>query len=68
MIDALQMFGIGAPWGGYESLVLPTTGTITRTAGTGIFEGEITRFHIGLENIDDLIADLEQALAVMRTA
>jgi cystathionine beta-lyase len=68
MIDALQIFGIGASWGGYESLVLPTTGTITRSAGTGVFEGEIARFHIGLENIDDLIADLDQALAVMRAS
>jgi cystathionine beta-lyase len=68
MIDALQIFGIGASWGGYESLVLPTTGTITRSAGTGVFEGEIARFHIGLENIEDLIADLDQGLAVMRAA
>jgi cystathionine beta-lyase len=66
MIDALKLFGIGASWGGYESLVLPTTGTITRTAGTGVFEGEIARFHIGLENSEDLIADLDQALSVMQ--
>ena len=66
MIDALQLFGIGASWGGYESLVLPTTGTIRRTAGTGVFEGEMARFHIGLENVDDLIEDLEQGLAALR--
>ncbi len=68
MIDALKLFGIGASWGGYESLVLPTTGTIRRSAGTGVFEGEIARFHIGLENTEDLIADLEQGLAVLRAA
>jgi cystathionine beta-lyase len=68
MIDALQLFGIGASWGGYESLVLPTTGTIARSAGTGVFEGEMARFHIGLENIDDLLEDLDQGLAVMRAA
>jgi cystathionine beta-lyase len=68
MIDSLQLFGIGASWGGYESLVLPTTGTIRRSEGTGVFEGEMARFHIGLENVDDLIADLEQGLAVLRTA
>lgn len=62
MIDALQMFGIGASWGGFESLVLPTNGTITRSAGTGVFEGSPARFQIGLENIDDLIADLQQGL------
>ena len=44
MIDALQLFGIGASWGGYESLVLPTTGTIRRSEGTGVFEGEMARF------------------------
>jgi len=68
MIDALQLFGIGASWGGYESLVLPTTGAVTRTAGTGVFEGEIARFQIGLEHIDDLIADLDAGLAVLREA
>jgi cystathionine beta-lyase len=66
MIDALQLFGIGASWGGYESLVLPTTGTISRSAGTGVFEGEMARLHIGLEDAGDLIADLEQALAALR--
>jgi cystathionine beta-lyase len=68
MIDALELFGIGASWGGYESLVLPTTGTIRRSAGTGVFEGEMARFQIGLENIEDLIADLDAGLAVMRNA
>ncbi len=66
MIDALQLFGIGASWGGYESLVLPTGGTIARSAGTGVYEGEVARFHIGLEDVGDLIADIEQALAALR--
>jgi cystathionine beta-lyase len=68
MIDALQLFGIGASWGGYESLVLPTAASITRSAGTGVFEGPAARFHIGLEDVDDLIADLEQGLAALRVA
>ncbi|MDD2704557.1 MAG: cystathionine beta-lyase [Acidocella sp.] len=68
MINSLKLFGIGASWGGYESLVLPTTGTIHRSEGTGAFEGNMARFHIGLENVDDLIGDLEQGLAVLRTA
>ena len=68
MIDSLQLFGIGASWGGYESLVLPTAHSITRSAGTGAFGGEIARFHIGLENPADLIADLEQGMAVLRIA
>ncbi len=68
MIDALRMFGIGASWGGFESLVLPSSGTIRRTVGTGRFEGEAARFHIGLENVDDLIADLDQGLRALRGA
>ena len=66
MADALRLFGIGASWGGYESLALPTTNTITRTEGTGRFGGEMLRLQIGLEHTDDLIADLEQGLAVLR--
>jgi cystathionine beta-lyase len=65
LIDRLTLFGIGASWGGYESLALPTTGTISRSAGTGKFEGEIARFHIGLEDVGELQADLEQALEAM---
>ena len=64
--EALELFGIGASWGGYESLVLPTTGFITRTAGSGQFAGPVVRLHIGLEDVNDLMADLEQGLAVMR--
>ena len=61
MIDSLQLFGIGASWGGFESLALPTTGFLTRTTGSGHFDGPVCRFHIGLEDPVDLIADLEQA-------
>lgn len=66
--EALDLFGIGASWGGYESLVLPTSGFVTRTAGTGDFGGEMVRLHIGLEAVEDLTADLDQALAAMRAA
>jgi cystathionine beta-lyase len=68
MIDSLELFGIGASWGGYESLVLPTTGTISRTAGTGKFEGEMARFQVGLEDLDDLKTDLARGLDVLRGA
>ena len=63
VIDGLALFGIGASWGGFESLAIPTTGFITRSAGTGAFGGPMARLHIGLEEPADLIADLEQALA-----
>ena len=65
MIDSLDLFGIGASWGGYESLALPTTGHVTRTAGTGSFAGPVARFHIGLEDPVDLIADLERGMGVL---
>jgi cystathionine beta-lyase len=65
-VDALTLFGIGASWGGYESLALPTTGFVTRSAGSGNFGGPAVRFHIGLEDTDDLIADLSQALPALR--
>ena len=66
MIDGLELFGIGASWGGYESLALPTTGFQSRSAGTGTFVGPVARFHIGLEDVADLTADLERGMAVLR--
>jgi cystathionine beta-lyase len=66
MVESLALFGIGASWGGFESLALPTNGFITRSAGTGNFGGEAVRLHIGLEEPADLIADLERGLAVLR--
>jgi cysteine-S-conjugate beta-lyase len=68
MIDSMTLFGIGSSWGGFESLILPTTGTIHRTAGTGRFGGEIMRLHIGLEDPADLMADLERGLASLEEA
>jgi cystathionine beta-lyase len=65
-VDSLTLFGIGASWGGYESLALPTTGFVTRTATGGDTGGPTVRLHIGLEDTDDLIADLEAGLAVLR--
>ena len=65
-INALKLYGIGASWGGYESLALPTTGFINRTAGTGDFGGQMLRIHIGLVDVPDLIADRAQGLRELR--
>jgi cystathionine beta-lyase len=65
-VDSLTLFGIGASWGGYESLALPTTGFITRTATSGDLGGPAVRLHVGLEDTADLIADLEAGLSVLR--
>ncbi len=67
MVESLDLFGIGASWGGFESLALPTTGFITRTAGSGTFAGPLCRFHIGLEEPADLIQDLERGLTLLRS-
>jgi cystathionine beta-lyase len=64
-VEALELFGIGASWGGYESLALCTSGAILRTASKP-FDGPLVRLHIGLEDVDDLIADLELGLKAMR--
>jgi cystathionine beta-lyase len=64
-VNALQLYGIGASWGGFESLALPTSGFITRTAGPDDFGGPMLRLHIGLEDTKDLIADLAQGLRVL---
>ena len=61
MIERLSLFGIGYSWGGFESLAVP--GHFTRTATAPECEGPLVRLHIGLEDPDDLIADLEAALA-----
>jgi cystathionine beta-lyase len=65
-INALRLFGIGASWGGFESLVLPFDCTNYRTATAWAPGGPTVRFHIGLEDVEDLTDDLDQALAEMR--
>jgi cysteine-S-conjugate beta-lyase len=67
-IDALTLFGIGASWGGFESLVIPFDCTHVRTATRWAPGGSTVRFHIGLEDTDDLIEDLERGLATMAKA
>ncbi|HWI13340.1 MAG TPA: PLP-dependent transferase, partial [Burkholderiales bacterium] len=67
-VDGLQLFGIGSSWGGYESLVTVARVEPNRTATRWRPGGPTVRLHIGLEDPDDLIADLEQAFARMRTA
>jgi len=61
-IDGLRHFGIGFSWGGYESLAIPVDLKGIRTATDRDYAGLIVRFHIGLEDPEDLIADLAQGL------
>jgi len=62
-IDQLELFGLGASWGGYESLVLITKPT--RVARPWKGAGPTIRFHAGLEDPDDLIADLAAGFDAM---
>lgn len=66
LFDALSLFGMGFSWGGYESLVVPFDCTNSRTATEVDLNGRGIRFHIGLEDPADLIADFEAALDQMR--
>lgn len=58
-IDGLELFGIGYSWGGFESLLITCNLDKIRTARPWSHEGTLVRLHIGLEHVDDLIADLE---------
>jgi cystathionine beta-lyase len=58
MLDGLELFGMGYSWGGYESLLIPTHPEKSRTATRWAPGGPTLRIHAGLEEPDDLIADL----------
>ncbi len=60
-VDALTLFGIGASWGGYESLVTLTDMRAARSLTDWSGRGCVVRLHIGLESPTDLIADLSRA-------
>ena len=68
MVDGLRHFGIGFSWGGYESLALPIDPQFYRSATHWRAEGPMIRLQIGLEDSDDLIADLKAGLARFRAA
>jgi cysteine-S-conjugate beta-lyase len=67
-LDELRLFGIGASWGGFESLAIPFDCASIRTATKWSPAGPTVRFHIGLEDVDDLIGDLERGFAAMMVA
>ena len=64
-IGALQLFGLGYSWGGYESLALPSDPARSRSATRYVGQGPLVRLHIGLEDVDDLIRDLAAGLAAI---
>jgi len=68
LLDTLKLFGMGYSWGGFESLVIPFDCDGYRTATKWAPGGPTLRLHIGLENVDDLKADLERGLAAFNAA
>ncbi len=67
-LNELRLFGMGASWGGFESLAIPFDCTSVRTATKWAPGGPTVRFHIGLEDVDDLIGDLERGFAALAAA
>jgi cystathionine beta-lyase len=67
-VEGLELFGLGASWGGYESLILPNHPERNRTATSWDPTFPSIRLHAGLEDPDDLIADLEQGFERLHAA
>lgn len=68
MLNALQLFGLGYSWGGFESLVIPFDCSSYRTATEWKPEGPALRLQVGLEDIEDLKEDLDRGFAALRGA
>jgi len=72
MLDEMELFSMGFSWGGFESLILPIKPEYCRTVTSwppeGSSGGPLLRLHAGLEDIDDLIADLEAGFARLKAA
>jgi len=67
-LNELTLFGLGYSWGGFESLAILFDCTEYRTATKWAPGGPSIRFHIGLEDPDDLTADLERGFAALAKA
>lgn len=67
MLDHMELFGMGFSWGGFESLLLPSNPKKIRTATDWDEDGQLIRIHVGLEDPDDLIADLEAGFERLKT-
>lgn len=63
--DGLELFGIGYSWGGYESLIVPAH--FRRSVSPSVARGPLLRIHTGLEDANDLLADLANGFERMQT-
>ena len=68
LIDALDLFGLGYSWGGFESLIIHADPRNYRTATEWNEPGQLIRLHIGLEDAEDLKADLDNGFAALAAA
>jgi cysteine-S-conjugate beta-lyase len=68
LLDAVKLFGLGYSWGGFESLIIPFDCAPYRTATKWAPVGPALRLHIGLENVEDLKADLEHGFTAFNAA
>ncbi len=68
LLDNTPLFGMGYSWGGFESLLIPFDPRPYRTATEWEAEGPALRIHVGLEDTEDLIADLESGFDAMNSA
>ncbi len=66
--DTLELFAMGFSWGGYESLIVPSDLVGARVATKDLPKGPLFRIHVGLEDPQDLIADLERGFAAFNAA
>jgi cystathionine beta-lyase len=64
-VDSLTLFGLGASWGGFESLILPCNMSANRSVDDWRERGPVLRLHIGLEDPEDLIDDLAASFAAI---
>jgi cysteine-S-conjugate beta-lyase len=68
LLDSVELFGMGYSWGGFESLVIPFDCAPYRTATKWAPDGPTLRLHIGLENVEDLRADLVRGFEAFNAA
>jgi cystathionine beta-lyase len=67
-LDALKLFGLGFSWGGHESLAIHCDPQRARGAALPQYRGPLMRLHVGLEDPQDLIADLAAGFAAFNAA
>jgi cystathionine beta-lyase len=67
MLENLRIFAMGFSWGGYESLIVPCDPQIVRSVIPWEAEGPLLRVSLGLESVEDLIEDLTQGFARLRS-